>query len=142
MRNWLDVERVLLLRSPPGSGKTSFAIRFAVYLNVSVSVAYFRNASRILQLLNTGMSMDDAWKEQFRLSLKDIINKSRNGHIYIIIDEGQAWYPGNGLRREAERELEIKEQRDWITYIAEWARGASESVAAASEKSTKRYIEI
>jgi len=30
MTNWLEVEKVLLLRSPPGSGKTSFAVRFAM----------------------------------------------------------------------------------------------------------------
>jgi KaiC/GvpD/RAD55 family RecA-like ATPase len=100
MTDWLDAEKVLLLRSPPGSGKTSFAVRFAVYLNDYVSVAYFMKASRMLQRLDNGMSMDDVWKKELRLSLQDICHKSRDRHIYIIIDEAQAWYPANRLRKK------------------------------------------
>ena len=148
MKNWLDTEKVLLLRSPPGSGKTSFAVRFAVYLNDYVSVAYFMNAFRTLQCLNGGASMNDVEKKQFRLSFQDIYRKSRDRHIYIIVDEAQAWYPGNGLREEAEMEVgmfwsalkAIKEERDWSTYIAELARGASESIAAANSTIKVRLL--
>ena len=148
MKNWLDTEKVLLLRSPPGSGKTSFAVRFAVYLNDYVSVAYFMNASRTLQCLNGGASMNDVWKKQFHLSFQDIYRKSRDRHIYIIVDEAQAWYPGNGLREEAEMEVgmfwsalkAIKEERDWSSYIAELARGASESIAAANSTIKVRLL--
>ena len=60
MTNWLEAEKVLVLRSPC-SGKTSFAVRFAMYLNDHVSIAYFMNAAVIRQRLEGGSTMDGVW---------------------------------------------------------------------------------
>jgi hypothetical protein len=148
MKTWLDAEKVLLLRSPPGSGKTSFAVRFAVYLNDHVSVAYYMKASRVLERLNKGVSMDNVWKKEFRLSLQDIRRKSQDRCIYIIIDEAQAWYTANGLSKNTKTSVDmfwsglkdIKEQRDWAVYISEMANGAVESVAIAKSTITVRIL--
>ena len=147
MTNWLEAEKVLLLRSPPGSGKTSFAVRFAMYLNDHVSVAYFMNAAVILQRLEGGSTMDSVWKKDFRLSFHEICLRSRDRHIYIIIDEAQAWYP-DGLKRTVKNQVEtfwgmfkfIKQERNWPVYVAELANGASESQAAAASTLKVRIL--
>ena len=87
MRGWL------------GSDKTSFAVQFAVYLINNQSIAYFLNASRTVNDLNGGMSMGNATWFHIR-------NKSRDRPIYVIIDEAQAWYPGDVLNEGAGQEVD------------------------------------
>jgi polynucleotide 5'-kinase involved in rRNA processing len=45
MKAWLDIENVLLLRSPPGSGKTTFALSFAAHLHSNGFKVTYLNAS-------------------------------------------------------------------------------------------------
>jgi len=97
MKNWLEAESITA-NSPPGLGKTSFAVRFAMYLNDHVAVAYFMNATWTLQRLDDAASMNNVWKKDFRLSLQYLCRRSRDRNIYIIINKAQAWYPG-GLKQ-------------------------------------------
>ena len=147
MTDWLEAEKVLLLRSPPGSGKTSFAVRYAMYLNDYVSVAYFMNAAWTRQRLDDGASMDSVWKKDFHLSLEEICRRSRDRHIYIIIDEAQACYP-DGLNRKTKMQVEtfwgmlksIKQERNWPVFMTERANGASESEAYAESTINVRIL--
>ena len=98
MRQMLEAEHALLLRSPPGSGKTSFAVEFTRYLRSNGFIANYVNAATSKNLVSTSRSMDTVWRAIFDgLTFSEVCERSlkEEGTIYVIIDEAQAWYPAN-----------------------------------------------
>ncbi len=148
MQKWLNEEKVLLLRSPPGSGKTSFAVQFAVYLNDQGVTSYYLNASRHVDRLNSDASMNTVWGEQFGFTFKEILLRSRDIPIYVIIDEAQAWYPGKVFREDANREIDLfwgwikglQEGQEWTSFIRELTLHASKSTAVAESAINLRLL--
>ena len=105
MRGWLDQEKVLLLRSPPGSGKTSFAVRFGEYLREHGFSAYYINVARFDNQVTKYRSLDDIWTDLFGLTFWEFCAAVGDDFTYIIMDEAQTWYPANVPR-------EVKDQLD------------------------------
>jgi len=64
-RNWLNEEQVLPLRSPPGSGKTTFAVTFTAYLLSTGFKATYLNASLSQNTPSNTRSMDSIWRAAF-----------------------------------------------------------------------------
>lgn len=64
MKAWLDNENVLLLRSPPGSGKTT-ALSFAAHLHSKGFKVTYLNASLAQSAVSDTKSMDDVWQDAF-----------------------------------------------------------------------------
>jgi len=77
MKTWFDAEKVLLLRRPPAPVKRH-SLFGLLCINDDISVAYYMKASRMLEPLNNGMSMENVWKKEIRLSLQDIRRKSQD----------------------------------------------------------------
>jgi len=96
MKAWLDTENVLLLRSPPGSGKTTFALSFAAHLVSQKFKVTYLNASLSRSAVDA-RSMDEVWREAFESdsTFSDMCKKPFEEDSYIIIDEAQSWYPLN-----------------------------------------------
>jgi DNA polymerase III delta prime subunit len=98
IQTWLHQERVLLLRSPPGTGKTTFALAFAQYLRNNGFGATYLNASVPENTPNAMRSMDDIWQATFEseLTFSEMSQTvPPNDLHYVIMDEGQTWYPYN-----------------------------------------------
>jgi hypothetical protein len=149
MKKWLDVHRVLLLRSPPGSGKTSFAIGFANYLHGHGFTVYYMNASQKKNRMDKTNTMDDVWRAQFKQTFSEICqNASKRHPTYLIVDEAQAWYPAN-VPKDSRYEVDsfwsdikivFQAKLDWSNYYAELARGASQSRAASESGTNVRLL--
>jgi energy-coupling factor transporter ATP-binding protein EcfA2 len=107
MQAWLDSENVLLLCSPPGSGKTTFAFSFAHFLDSNGFKVTYLNASVNQSSLSDLGSMDDIWREAFDsdLSFPEMCTEPSDEDHYVIIDEAQSWYPINVDDRAAELQL-------------------------------------
>jgi len=80
------------------------------------------------------------------LSLQEICRRSRDRHIYIIIDEAQAWYPG-GLNQKVKNQVETLwsmlkfiKQENWPVFMTELANSASESEACAESTIRVRIL--
>jgi len=99
MQRWLHEEKVLLLRSPPGSGKTTFALSFAAYLRSRGFKAVYLNASLSENTVSATRSMDAVWWAAFESeqSFSQMCHKQvlSDEVYYVIIDEAQTWYPSN-----------------------------------------------
>ena len=97
MKAWLDDENALLLRSPPGSGKTTFALSFAAHLYSTGFKATYLNASLARSAMDDTKSMDNVWQDafQFDSTFSDMCTTPSEEDHYIIIDEAQSWYPSN-----------------------------------------------
>ena len=79
MKMWLDEYRALLLRSPPGSVKTSFAVRFTEYLVDKGASATYLNAS-------DGNSMNNVMERQLGDRFSPFC-QTRAKPFYLIVDE-------------------------------------------------------
>jgi len=98
MQRWLHEEKVLLLRSPPGSGKTTFALSFAAYLRSHGFKAVYLNASLSENTVGATRSMDAVWRAAFESeqSFSQMCKQVLSDEVYyVIIDEAQTWYPSN-----------------------------------------------
>jgi tRNA uridine 5-carbamoylmethylation protein Kti12 len=107
MKAWLDNENVLLLRSPPGSGKTTFAFSFAAHLHSKGFKATYLNASLSQSAVDDTRPMDDVWRNAFESdsTFSDMCTTPSEEDHYIIIDETQSWYPPNVKGWSAQQEL-------------------------------------
>ena len=104
MKKWLDEERVLLLRSPPGWGKTSFAVQFAEHLiEAGYSVKYMTAALRDNQPTDE-TSMNDIWATTIGDTFYQFC-KSQEKPFCLIVDEAQIWYPKNAEDGKAELDI-------------------------------------
>jgi len=119
MKGWLDEEKVLLLRAPPGSGKTSFGVCFGDYLRQHGSSAYYINAARFNNQVTKHRSV---WKDVFGLILWEAVG---DDSIYIIMDEAQTWYPAN-VPEEVKDQLDrfwggiksgFKPRQEWTNHV-------------------------
>jgi len=147
MKMWLDGHRALLLQSPPGSGKTSFAVRFAKYLNEKGASAKYLNASFPENRPHDGNSMDSVMERQIGDRFSPFCQK-RAGPYYLIVDEAQVWYPDNA-KDGAKQQLNdfwalvkgyVTSAMDWPHYTDAIARGVSESDAMSESRVEVRLL--
>ncbi len=126
MKRWLDTEKVLLLRSPPGSGKTSFAVHFAAHLRQNGFSGYYFNAAQLKNRVTKDRSLDDIWKHLFGLTFWEFCEVPMGGPTYIIMDEAQTWYPANaapGAKGELDAfwsgvKTSFKQAQEWTNHVA------------------------
>ena len=108
MRNWLNEEKVLLLRSPPGSGKTTFAMTFTAYLLSNGFKATYLDASLSKNTPSDTRSMDDVWRAAFESesTFPETALGCPFGEVhYVVIDEAQTWYPANMNNSKGQKEV-------------------------------------
>lgn len=107
MKAWLDDENVLLLRSPPGSGKTTFALSFAAHLLSKGFKATYLNASLARSEISDTKTMDNVWQAAFESdsTFSDMCTTPSEEDHYIIIDEAQSWYPSSANDWRAQQQL-------------------------------------
>ena len=106
MKRFLDTEKVLLLQSPPGSGKTTFAIYFGAHLRRLGFSAYYFSAADFKNRVTEVRSLDAIWKDLFGLTFWEFCEAvPKDVPTYIIMDEAQTWYPASVDGKHAKSEL-------------------------------------
>lgn len=110
IQKWLHEERVLFLRSPPGTGKTTFAMAFIRYLKDHGFKATYLNVSLPENTPNATRTMDHLWQAKFESELTfSEVSRSvpADETHYVVMDESHFWYPASvsdiNIRKEVNR---------------------------------------
>ena len=147
MKTWLDEYRALLLRSPPGSGKTSFAVCFTEYLVDNGASAIYLNASVPENHPGDGNSMNNVMERQIGDRFSPFC-KTRATPFYLIVDEAQVWYPDNakeGVKWQltdfwAEVKAYVSSTMNWTHYTGALSQGTSKSDARSESRVEVRLL--
>ena len=147
MKMWLDEHRALLLQSPPGSGKTSFAVRFTEYLVDKGASATYLNASVPENQPGNGNSMNNVMEQEIGDGFSPFC-QTRTKPFYLIVDEAQVWYPNNAKEKVknqlndfwAEVKAYVSSGMDWTHYTVARSAGASESEAMSISRVEVRLL--
>ncbi len=108
IQKWLHEERVLLLRSPPATGKTTFAMAFIRYLKNHGFKATYLNVSLPENMPNATRTMDHLWQTTFdsEMTFSEASQSVPADEThYVVLDESQFWYPANVSDINARQEV-------------------------------------
>jgi len=122
----LKQKQVILIRSPPYSGKTSLSQLLANHIKLKVGEENVIRLS-LLRFIPGTMTFSEYWLQRTTLQLDENFLKKRDQRFYIILDEVQILYPHeNDLLWRILKDIqsEPKEYHIYVILFAAYGYGA------------------